>query len=101
MRFLIFTGLFLLALGCASQKEAPKENPQTAGPQVQKWMNTVRAEAETRLPVIISSNKPLADSLLNKIGPNRYTGRLTQEQLNVLLKNPDVKRISTGKEKLH
>lgn len=101
MRYFITVALMLLLFACSSKKEGIKQLPQVAGPQVQKWMNTVKAEAETRLPVIISSTKPLADSLLNQIGPNRYTARLTQQELNVLLKNPAVKRISTGKEKLH
>ncbi len=101
MRYLIFSGMLLLAIGCASQKETPEATPQTAGPQVQKWMNTVKSETDARLPVIVRTTKPVTDSLLRPISPNHYTARLNQQQLKALLNNPDVKKITTGKEKLH
>lgn len=101
MRFFIIAAFMMILLACSSQKENQEQSPRVAGPQVQNWMNTVKAEAETRLPVIVTTTKPVADSLLKEISPNHYTARLSPQELKVLLNNPAVKRISTGKEKLH
>jgi len=101
MYYVLTIALAIFLMACSSPKEQPKAEPSVAGPRVQTWLNDAKPQAANRLPVIITTSKPLSDSLLKQISPNQYTARLNQQELKKLLENPAIKKISTGKEKLH
>ncbi len=99
--FLATSVLFIL-LACASQEETLQKTKPTLDPQVQNWMKNRDVSSNEQLGVLVTASEALDNlSFLRKIKENYYTGRVTVKQIQQLLADPRVKRISTGISRLH
>ena len=102
-RFLIFFSLILLTVACVSTNKSLWEKSKVSvDPFVSQWMQAPAKSSGEVLPVLVISSAPLADfTFLKKIAHNRYTGHVTKAQLQQLMQDERIIRISSGQQKLH
>jgi PBP1b-binding outer membrane lipoprotein LpoB len=102
-RILALSTLIILIVGCVStNKSLWDKHKASVDPFVSKWLEAPTKTEGEALPVLVVSSAPLADfTFLKKIGHNRYTGHLTKSQIQQLINDERVVRISSGRQKLH
>ncbi len=102
-RLIVMLFLSVLVVGCLStNKTLWDKHRVSVDPFVAQWLESPAKSSAEVLPILVISSAPLADfTFLKKLTPNRYTGRVTKQQLQQLLRDERILRISSGQQKLH
>ncbi len=102
-RFGVLLILIVLSVRCVSTNKSLWDKHQVSvDPFVSKWLQAPAKRSGEVLPVLVVTRAPMADmAFLKKVGRNRYTAHVTKEQLQRLMQDERVLRISGGQQRLH
>lgn len=101
-KFILFIFTVILWYGCNTAHHAQISKSPLVDPQVKQWYNKNKEKPDERLPVLVTAKSDINDiKILKKIKDNYYTGRVTPKELQILLKDNRIKKISSGKQNLH
>lgn len=103
MKYLLLFVVFMALLtSCYSTRGSGyQEETAAIDPQVQLWLVKEHKAPHDKLSVIVRASAPLDYTFLTRIRDSFYTGRVTKEQLKILLHDERILRIRTGKKKLY
>ena len=92
----------LMSLSCGSKNVESEQADIFVDPQVKIWLEENLDNPEAVLPVLISSDGKLDEKYpLRLVTENYYTGRVTISDLQDLMRDKKVKRITSGKKQIH
>lgn len=97
----IWVGLFIFA--CVPTNRPLEQKPTiSVDPFVQNWLEKPASLTSEQMAILVISKTPLKEySFLKHAKGNYYTGHVTRDQLQLLLKDKRILRISGGEQKLH
>ncbi|MHB2150636.1 hypothetical protein ACX8XP_16405 [Calditrichota bacterium LG25] len=101
-RFVVFSFIVILMFGCISTNKPLETKPViSVDPYVMNWFKKPAALSPEKIAVLVLSKESLKEyGFLKHNKGNYYTGRLTRDQLKLLLNDKRVLRISGGEQKL-
>ncbi len=100
-QLLLIIFFFAIITSCYSTRENYQAQKASIDPQVQLWLLKEHKAGQEKLAVLVRVYAPLDYSFLTRISEGYYTGRVTKEQLDILMHDERVMRIRTGKKKLN
>ena len=94
--------IILLALACTAPPKQIQKLNAVAGPLVHEWLRKHDPSGSEKLAVTVKSAGTLKDyDFLNQVTENFYTGRASYMDIQLLMRDSLIKKISTGMQKLH
>lgn len=100
--FLIFSLLLISLSSCISTRSAEKNTQPLVDVSVKQWMNAHKIGSTDKLAIIVKSSKALEGyRYLKLVKDNFYGGHATLVQIQILIKDPNVIRVASGRQQLH